>query len=51
MTKQQYETKKARLEELKDIDDWDERVDEYNALFDEVVAYEEENEINIVRIH
>ena len=44
-SKDEYELKKVRLDELKDIDDWDCRVDEYNALHDEIKEFEDENNI------
>ena len=50
MTSEEYKAKIARLEALKDIEDNDSRVDEYNELFDEVLDYENENGIYITRL-
>jgi len=50
MTEKEYHIALVLLDELKDIDDSDERCDEFNAIHDQVIGYENENNIEIARI-
>jgi hypothetical protein len=50
MSKADYNTIIKRIEELKDIEPWDSRCDEYNLLLDQAINYEDENNIYIARV-
>ena len=49
-TEKEYHIALVLLDELKDIDDSDERCDEFNTILDKVIAYENENNIEIARV-
>ena len=49
MNEEQYQIDVKRLDALKDIENDDPRCDEFNELYDKVVAYEDEHSLPIVR--
>jgi hypothetical protein len=49
MGKEEYKEVIKKLDELKDIEDWDSRCDEFNELLDKAVSYENENNIYVSR--
>ena len=49
LTADEYKVKLKRLDELQDIDDWDDRCDEFNCLLDMIIEYDNENNIYIPR--
>lgn len=49
LTKSEYEEACKVVDELKDIEHFDERCNQYNEAFDIVIAYENENNIFVAR--
>ena len=49
MTEREYQIALVLLDELKDINDSDERCDEFNAVHEQVITYEDEHNICVSR--